>query len=288
MFASLPGVSAPPPFGGNQRTLVVEVDPDRLRSYRLSPDDVVAALKAGNSISPSGNARIKDQMPIVPVNSMVRALEDLGSIPLRLGENIYLRDVAQIKDGTDIPMGHTLVNGRRAVGLSGVTAADVARSFVSATSSSRFVEPIFWADPSTGIGYYTQIQSFMGAIMAVGVATANAILLLTFAEENRKSGMSAADAAVEGAQSRLRPVLMTSFAMLAGMIPMALALAEGEEQSAPLGQAVIGGVIAATLATLDILPSIFSVLQRRAAAMSLSLDPDDAASRFFEDAGGAA
>lgn len=115
MFASLPGVSAPPPFGGNQRTLVVEVDPDRLRSYRLSPDDIVSALKAGNSISPSGNARIKDQMPIVPVNSMVRALGDLGSIPLRLGENVYLRDVAQIKDGTDIPMGHTLVNGRRAV-----------------------------------------------------------------------------------------------------------------------------------------------------------------------------
>lgn len=60
IFASLPGVSAPPPFGGNQRTLVVEVDPDRLRSYHLSPDEVVATLKAGNSISPSGNARIKD------------------------------------------------------------------------------------------------------------------------------------------------------------------------------------------------------------------------------------
>ncbi len=115
IFASLPGVSAPPPFGGNQRTLVVQVDPDRLRSYNLSPDDVVAALKAGNSISPSGNARIKDQMPIVPVNSMVRAVQELGSIPLRLGENVYLRDVAKIEDGTDIPTGHTLVNGRPAI-----------------------------------------------------------------------------------------------------------------------------------------------------------------------------
>jgi multidrug efflux pump subunit AcrB len=115
MFASLPGVSAPPPFGGNQRTLVVEVDPNRLRSYNLSPDDVVAALKAGNSISPSGNARIKDQMPIVPVNSMVRASRELGDIPLRLGENVYLRDIATIKDGTDIPSGHALVNGRRAI-----------------------------------------------------------------------------------------------------------------------------------------------------------------------------
>ena len=919
MFASLPGVSAPPPFGGNQRTLVVQVDPDRLRSYRLSPDEVVAALKSGNSISPSGNARIKDQMPIVPVNSMVRAVSDLGSIPLRLGENVYLRDVAKIEDSSDIPMGHTLVDGRRAIfmlvtkradastlsvvnvvkgqlplmkavlpkdidlhlefdqspyvtraiegvgregalgavltglmvlvflrdwrtaavvvlnipfallsavfglwlvgqtinlmtlgglalavgilvdvstvevenihthlksapsvaraarrsnqetavprllamlcvlavflpsflmqgaaremfvplslsvgfamiaayylsstfvpimavwllrshtgtarspfptescsqragrfsfdrfragyaallakvmswrrlliggyllasllvvasvgprlgmeifpkvnagefqlrvrapdgtrieitaelvrevlrliraqteeqtgadqvaisvgycglhptsytinnmylwmrgpeeavlrvafkqdsgvelaefqetlreglpkqlgewlgrrlrregltedkiaarlsglrlsfepadivnqvmsfgsptpievsisgpdfnenrsyaqrvfaqmaripslrdvqfgqsldypavavnidrekaGLSGVTAAVVARSLVSATSSSRFVEPIFWADPSTGIGYYTQveippyrisssdeigmtplelpsgrqllvrdvaniqegtmpgqydrynmrrlitvsaniegedlghvtrrlyaalkaagepprgvqvdvrgqvapmeqmfrglavglglamgvilllltayfqsfrlavisasalpaviagvvcalaltggtlnIQSFMGTIMAVGVATANAILLLTFAERGRQSGMSAEDAAVEGAQSRLRPVLMTSFAMLAGMLPMALALAKGEEQSAPLGRAVIGGLVAATLATLIVLPSVFAVLQKRAGRQSPSLDPDDQASRFFD------
>jgi multidrug efflux pump subunit AcrB len=115
MFASLPGVSAPPPFGGNQRTLVVRVDPERLRSYNLSPDDVVAALKTGNSISPSGNARIQDQMPIVPVNSMVRTLPDLGSIPLRLGENVYLRDIAVIEDGTDIPSGHALVNGQRAI-----------------------------------------------------------------------------------------------------------------------------------------------------------------------------
>ncbi|MGH7173101.1 MAG: efflux RND transporter permease subunit [Gemmataceae bacterium] len=88
---------------------------ERLRSYNLSPDDIVAALKTGNSISPSGNARIKDQMPIVPVNSMVRALSDLGNIPLRLGENVYLRNVAKIEDSTDIPSGHTLVNGRPAI-----------------------------------------------------------------------------------------------------------------------------------------------------------------------------
>jgi multidrug efflux pump subunit AcrB len=115
MFASLPGVSAPPPFGGNQRTIVVEVDPNRMRSYRLSPDDVVAALNLGNTISPSGNARIGDEMPIVPVNAMVKDPKELGSIPLRLGENVYLRDVARIADSTDIPTGYALVNGRRAV-----------------------------------------------------------------------------------------------------------------------------------------------------------------------------
>src|SRR5258708_4249790 len=83
MFANLPGVSAPPPFGGNQRTVVVQVDPDRMRSYNVSPDDIVNALNLGNNISPSGNARIKDQMPIVPINAMVKDPKELGNIPLR-------------------------------------------------------------------------------------------------------------------------------------------------------------------------------------------------------------
>ncbi|MBI3411924.1 MAG: efflux RND transporter permease subunit [Planctomycetes bacterium] len=117
MFASLPGVSAPPPFGGNQRTIVIQVDPDRLRSYNVSADDVVSALNLGNTISPSGNARVLDQMPMVPVNTMVRDPKELGAIPLRPGENIYLRDVARIEDSTDIPSGYALVNGRRAVYL---------------------------------------------------------------------------------------------------------------------------------------------------------------------------
>jgi multidrug efflux pump subunit AcrB len=115
MFARIPGVSAPPPFGGNQKTVVVQVDPDRLRSYHVSPDDVVAALNLGNTISPSGNARIQDQMPMVPVNAMVKDPRELESIPLRPGENVYLRDVARIEVSTDIPSGYALVNGRRAV-----------------------------------------------------------------------------------------------------------------------------------------------------------------------------
>ena len=72
MFAGLPGVSAPPPFGGSQRTVVVRLDPDRLRSYKMSPDEVTKALASGNAISPSGNVRIGDEMPIVPVNSLVK------------------------------------------------------------------------------------------------------------------------------------------------------------------------------------------------------------------------
>src|SRR5260221_200578 len=79
MFSTLPGVSAPPPFGGSARTVVLKLDPDRLRANSLSPDEVIAALTSGNTISPSGNARIKDQMPIVPVNAMVVDPKDLGN-----------------------------------------------------------------------------------------------------------------------------------------------------------------------------------------------------------------
>jgi multidrug efflux pump subunit AcrB len=130
-------------------------------------------------------------------------------------------------------------------------------------------------------GTSLNIQSFMGSIMAIGVAVANAILLVTFAERGRKGGASAAAAAVEGAQSRLRPILMTSCAMLAGMVPLALAIGEGGEQTAPLGRAVIGGLLAATLATLLVLPSVFAVVQGRSSAASVSLDPGDPESRFY-------
>jgi multidrug efflux pump subunit AcrB len=117
MFASLPGVSAPPPFGGNQRTVVVRVDPERLRSYRMSPDEVIAALAAGNTISPSGTVRIGKMMPIVPINALARQIPEFEKIPIRPGQNptVYLRDVAVVKDASDIPTGYALVNGRRAV-----------------------------------------------------------------------------------------------------------------------------------------------------------------------------
>src|ERR1700722_4745191 len=117
MFASIPGVSAPPPFGGNQRTIVVRTDPDRLRAYNLSPEEVIQALSSGNTISPSGNIRVKGQMPIVPINAMVKDPKELGSIPVRPGGDVYLRDLATIEDTTDIPSGYALVDGKRAVYL---------------------------------------------------------------------------------------------------------------------------------------------------------------------------
>jgi multidrug efflux pump subunit AcrB len=127
------------------------------------------------------------------------------------------------------------------------------------------------------------IQSFMGAIMAVGVATANAILLVTFAERARRAGAGAVDAAVDGARHRVRPILMTSCAMIAGMIPMAVGFGQGGEQTAPLGRAVIGGLLAATLTTLLVVPALFAVIQGLwRGPRSVSLDPDDAESAYSD------
>jgi multidrug efflux pump subunit AcrB len=141
-------------------------------------------------------------------------------------------------------------------------------------------------------GTTLNIQSFMGAIMAVGVAVANAILLVTFAERYRREGRSAVEAAIEGARTRLRPIAMTSLAMIAGMIPMALGLGEGGDQTAPLGRAVIGGLLASTVATLTLLPAVFALIMGRSSIASVSLSPTDPESSYylpdFEEQGPAA
>src|SRR3981189_896115 len=117
LFATLPGVSAPPPFGSSQRTILVRVDPDKLRSYNMSPDEVVQALGAGNTVSPSGNARIGNRMTMVPVNSVVGDFKGLNNIPIRSHgtQTIFIRDVGSVEDGADIQTGYALVNGRRTV-----------------------------------------------------------------------------------------------------------------------------------------------------------------------------
>ena len=114
--------------------------------------------------------------------------------------------------------------------------------------------------------YVTQttlnVPSLTGAIMTIGVSTANSVLVVTFANERRVEGMNALDAAIDAGYTRLRPVLMTAIAMIIGMVPMALALGEGGEQNAPLGRAVIGGLLVATLTTLFIVPISYSVLRK--------------------------
>jgi multidrug efflux pump subunit AcrB len=131
-------------------------------------------------------------------------------------------------------------------------------------------------------GTTLNIQSFIGTIMSLGVAMANGILLVTFAEHERHLGMTSGEAAIRGAGGRLRPILMTSAAMTAGMVPMALGLGETGPQIAPLGRAVIGGLVAATAATLLVLPAVFALIQARTGRHSASLDPDDPSSPRYD------
>lgn len=131
-------------------------------------------------------------------------------------------------------------------------------------------------------GATLNLQSYMGLIMSVGVSVANAILMVTNAENLRVNLKDASHAAVLAANSRIRPILMTTIAMIAGMIPMASGMGEGGDQVAPLGQAVIGGLLASTFASLLILPSIFILLQKNASTQSVSLDPEDPESKYYQ------
>jgi len=130
-------------------------------------------------------------------------------------------------------------------------------------------------------GSTLNLQSYMGIIMAIGVSIANSVLLITNAEHLRRHNGNALLSAKESAALRLRPILMTSVAMVVGMVPMASGLGEGGDQASPLGRAVIGGLIASTFAALIFVPLIFSWLQGRSSTTSVSLDPEDEESTHY-------
>jgi multidrug efflux pump subunit AcrB len=140
---------------------------------------------------------------------------------------------------------------------------------------------ILMALPGAGVGLILalfatgttfSIPSLMGAITSVGVATANSILVITFAKEQRAHGMSSREAALEAGRVRLRPVVMTALAMMAGMLPMSFGFGEGGEQNGALGRAVLGGLVGATLATLLFVPVVYAVLAKN--DVQKAVDPD--------------
>ena len=112
----------------------------------------------------------------------------------------------------------------------------------------------------------------MGAIMCMGVATANSILVVSFAKSQLQKHGNAVEAALEAGRTRFRPVLMTALAMIIGMVPMSLGLGDGGEQNAPLGRAVIGGLLCATMATLVFVPAVFALVHSRKKQHSSRLD----------------
>ena len=117
LFATLPGVSAPPPFGGSARTILINVKPERLRAYGLSPDDVVKAMTEANTMSPSGNLALPNSFPIVATNAVVKNIQDLATVPLKVTDKgaVYVRDIGEVSDGSDLTTSIAIVNGKRTV-----------------------------------------------------------------------------------------------------------------------------------------------------------------------------
>jgi multidrug efflux pump subunit AcrB len=159
----------------------------------------------------------------------------------------------------------------------GLIAAALLVYFLMVVNFQSWIDPfiIITALPGALVGivwmlFVTQttfnVPSLMGAVMSIGVATANSILMVTFANQRRHEGADALTAALDAGRTRLRPVLMTALAMVIGMVPMSLGLGEGGEQNAPLGRAVLGGLLVATFATLFFVPVVYTLLRKKAPA----------------------
>jgi CzcA family heavy metal efflux pump len=200
---------------------------------------------------------------------------DLGGVA-RDVERIIRNVSPQLPRGSWITMRGQVATMRSSfLGLGlGILFAILLVYLLMAVNFQSWVDPfiILWALPGALSGitwmlYVTQttfsVPSLMGTIMSIGVATSNSILLVTFANDERVEGKSALEAALSAGVTRLRPVLMTALAMIIGMFPMALGLGEGGEQNAPLGRAVIGGLLVATVTTLFIVPIIYSYLRHQ-------------------------
>ncbi len=208
LFSALPGVSAPPPFGGSARSIVVRTDPDRLRAYGIAPDDVVNALVAGNTVSPSGNLRVGDSYPMVPTNAMVKDIRELGNIPIKVGagsgssggaaaigntSTVYLRDIGVIEDAADITTGYSLVNGRRAVYILATKRADA--STMSVIDEIKAAMPKFRAEVPSDINvsfefdqspYVTRAISSLAVEGALG-AVLTGLMVLVFLRDWRSA-----------------------------------------------------------------------------------------------------
>jgi len=126
MFSSVAGLSAPPPFGANSRSVIINVDPNKMRSYSLTPDEVVGALAKYNVMSPSGNLRMDNTMYVTTMNSLIGQVEDFGNIPVisKNGSPVFVKDIAKVSDGADVTVSYALINGKRSVYIPAVKTAD--------------------------------------------------------------------------------------------------------------------------------------------------------------------
>ncbi len=237
------GVARAPQFLGNVATVQQTVEPAALDHYTVQRVIDVNAGVSGRDLGGTSN-------------DVQRAIDSMGQLPR----------------GTDVVIRGQSKAMRESFGSLelGLVLAIILVYLLMVSSYQSWLEPfiimlavpgalagVLWMLKLTGTTI--NVESMMGAIMAVGVGVANGNLVITFANELREDGYTPAAAAIEAATIRLRPVLMTALAMILGMLPMALAIGEGSEQNAPLGRAVIGGLLAATAMTLLVVPAVYSM-----------------------------
>jgi len=240
------GATGTPQLLGNIATIRQGVEPALINHYTVQR---VTDVNAGVSGRDLGSASA----------AVTRAIASLGTLPP--GVKIVVRGQSQAMRESFTTLAEALI------------LAVILVYLLMVANFQSWLEPliILLAVPGAlaGVlwmlvltGTTINVESLMGAIMAVGVAVANGNLLITFANELREEGYSPVAAAIEAGRIRLRPIIMTALAMILGMLPMALALGAGADQNAPLGRAVIGGLIAATLTTLFVVPAVYSIVSR--------------------------
>jgi multidrug efflux pump subunit AcrB len=189
--SNVPGTVGTAPFGSNVRAIVVNVDPDRLRSYNLSPDDVVKALTAGNVIVPAGNLHVKDQMPLVPMNTMIVDPQEIGKIAVQPGRNVYIQDVATVADSTDVNFGYAMVDGHRSVYIP-IVKKNTASTLTVVADINRAM-PTFKSVLPEGVDIryeFDESPAVVEAIRSVGIegligATLTGLMILLFLHDWR-------------------------------------------------------------------------------------------------------
>lgn len=286
------------PNTGNAYSVAVQV-PD----YRIDSTDALLNLSIA---TPKGSQLLRDLVvtsrkttpvfathvnvqPTFNVRADVQDI-DLGSVSTKL-DKIVAKHREKLPPGATINVRgqvDSMHEGFRSLGLGLLFAALLVYGLMVVNFQSwRLPFIILTALPGAAVGIIVMlfasgttfsIPSLMGAIMSIGVATTNSILVVTFANEQRAHGLDAKAAALEAGNVRLRPVLMTALAMLMGMLPMSLGFGEGGEQNAALGRAVIGGLVGATIATLFFVPVVYSLLAAKHNPHKLEpelLDPSD-------------
>ena len=188
-----------------------------------------------------------------------KEIAQLGKMPA--GTQVVIRGQSQAMSSSFITLGEGLILAIILVYLLMVANFQSwLEPFIIMMAVPGALAGVLWMLVLTGTTI--NVESMMGAIMAVGVGVANGNLLITFANELREDGYGPVAAAIEAGRIRFRPIIMTALAMILGMLPMALSLGSGSEQNAPLGRAVIGGLLVATVSTLFVVPAVYSIFSR--------------------------